>query len=247
MILLIDSGNTRLKWRLECMNSAEVLARGYGLIADAGPLRTLYLPEGRQVCAVAVSTVASEQRQHELVVALEARFGVAVICHWAERERGGLINGYQQPENMGADRWHAMYAGWQRCRQGFVVVDAGSAVTVDYVGADGQHLGGFILPGLQMMLRSLSSDAARIGFEAEPSLETRPGLSTNECVNHGLAWLSAALADRVAADQQRYGLSEVVITGGDALRLRHIGLRGCVEPELVIDGLARIHREQCGR
>ena len=244
MILLIDSGNTRLKWRLESENDAQVMARGYGLMTDVDPLRALYLPEGGQIRAVAVSTVASEQRQNKLVQALEKRFRVAVTCYWSEHERDGLVNGYQQPEKMGADRWHCMYAGWQKWRHGFVVVDAGSAVTVDYVGADGQHLGGFILPGLQMMLRSLSSDAARIVFEPEPNLETRPGLSTNECVNHGLAWLSSAFCDRVDADRQRYDLNDTVLTGGDALRLQNIGLQGYLEPELVLDGLAQIHREQ---
>ncbi len=214
MILLIDSGNTRLKWRLERLKSAEVIVQGVGLLADADPLQALCLPKGERVMSVAVSTVASEQRQHNLVAALESRFAAPVTCYWSERERGGLVNGYQQPAKMGADRWHGMYAAWQIRRQGFAVVDAGSAVTVDYVAADGHHLGGYILPGLQMMLRSLSSDAARIGFEPEPNLETRPGLSTNECVNHGLAWLSAAFSDRVLADIQSYGLRDLVLTGG---------------------------------
>lgn len=244
MILLIDSGNTRLKWRLERLNNAEVLARGYGLVTDVDPLQTLCLPQGRRVLSVAVSTVASERRQHHLVGVLEAKFGAPVTCYWSESERGGLINAYQYPEKMGADRWHGMYAAWRSRRQGFVVVDAGSAVTVDYVAPDGRHLGGFILPGLQMMLRSLSSDAARIGFDPEPNLDTRPGRSTNQCVNHGLAWLSAALSGRVKADIQNYGLSDTVLTGGDALRLQRIGLEGRLEPELVLEGLAQIHRER---
>jgi type III pantothenate kinase len=95
-----------------------------------------------------------------------------------------------------------------------------------------------------MMLRSLGSDAARIGFEPKPSLETGPGLSTNQCVNHGLAWLSAAFFDRVLADMQSYGVRDLVLTGGDALRLHHIGLQGEIEPELVLDGLAKVHRER---
>ena len=244
MILLVDSGNTRLKWRLERQKSAEVLVQGVGLLSDVDPLQALCLPKGERVVSVAISTVASEQRQHNLVAALESRFSVPVTCYWSEHERGGLINGYQQPSKMGADRWHGMYAAWQRWRQGFAVVDAGSAVTVDYVAAGGHHLGGYILPGLQMMLRSLSSDAARIGFEPEPNLKTLPGLSTNECVNHGLAWLSAAFLDRVLADMQSYGLRALVLTGGDALRLQHIGLQGEIEPELVLDGLAKVHRER---
>jgi len=244
VILLVDSGNTRLKWRLERQKSAEVLVQGVGLLSDADPLQALCLPKGERVMSVAVSTVASEQRQHNLVAALESRFAVSVTCYWSERERGGLINGYQQPAKMGADRWHGMYAAWQMRRQGFAVIDAGSAVTVDYVAADGHHLGGYILPGLQMMLRSLSSDAARIGFEPKPNLKTLPGLSTNECVNHGLAWLSAAFLDRVLADIQSYGLRDLVLTGGDALRLQHIGLQGEIELELVLDGLAKVHRER---
>lgn len=244
MILLVDSGNTRLKWRLERQKSAEVLGQGVGLLSDVDPLQAMCLPKGERVTSVAVSTVASEQRRRNLVAALESRFAVPVTCYWSERERDGLVNGYQQPAKMGADRWHGMYAAWQRRRQGFAVVDAGSAVTVDYVAADGHHLGGYILPGLQMMLRSLSSDAARIGFEPEPNLKTRPGLSTNECVNHGLAWLNAAFLDRVLADIQNYGLRDLVLTGGDALRLQHIGLQGEIEPELVLDGLAKVHRER---
>jgi len=247
VILLVDSGNTRLKWRLERQKSAEVLGQGVGLLSDVDPLQAMCLPKGERVTSVAVSTVASEQRRRNLVAALESRFAVPVTCYWSERERDGLVNGYQQPAKMGADRWHGMYAAWQRRRQGFAVVDAGSAVTVDYVAADGHHLGGYILPGLQMMLRSLSSDAARIGFEPEPNLKTRPGLSTNECVNHGLAWLNAAFLDRVLADIQNYGLRDLVLTGGDALRLQHIGLQGEIEPELVLDGLAKVHRERfCG-
>jgi len=244
VILLIDSGNTRLKWRLERQKSAEVLVQGVGLLTDADPLQALCLPKGSRVMSVAVSTVASEQRQHNLVAALKSRFTAPVTCYWSERERDGLVNGYQQPAKMGADRWHGMYAAWQRRRHGFAVVDAGSAVTVDYVAADGHHLGGYILPGLQMMLRSLSSDAARIDFEPELSLESRPGLSTNECVNHGLAWLSAAFSDRVLADIQSYGLRDLVLTGGDALRLQRLGLQGEIEPELVLDGLAKVHRER---
>jgi type III pantothenate kinase len=244
VILLIDSGNTRLKWRLERQKSAEVLVQGVGFLTDADPLQGLYLPNDEWVMSVAVSTVASEHHQHKLVAALESRFTAPVTCYWSERERGGLVNGYQQPEKMGADRWHGMYAAWQRHRHGFAVVDAGSAVTVDYVAADGRHLGGYILPGLQMMLRSLSSDAARISFEPKPSLETGPGLSTNQCVNHGLAWLNAAFLDRVLADIQSYGVRDLVLTGGDALRLHHIGLQGEIEPELVLDGLAKVHRER---
>lgn len=246
MILLIDSGNTRLKWRLERQGTGDVIARGNSLLTDPDPLRAVSLPEGGQVTSLAVSTVASEKSRLALLAALECRFSVPVAFYWSERERNGLVNGYEQTHKMGADRWHGMYAAWLNQKQGFAVVDAGSAMTVDYVAPGGRHLGGFILPGLQMMLRSLSSDAARIGFDMEPSVDTRPGLSTSECVNQGMAWLGAALSDRILKDMQSYGLRDVIFTGGDAVRLQRLGLKGCLEPDLVLDGLAQIHREQIG-
>lgn len=237
MRLLIDAGNTRLKWRLATRH--ETVADGVGILDADDPLSDFPVQDGR-VMRVAVSAVAAEERRLQLVRYLEGRFGVPVVCHWAESERGGLVNAYADVGRMGADRWHAMYGAWLNHRTGFAVVDAGSAITVDYVDDQGRHLGGYILPGRGMMLRSLQSDAARIGFEPERCLDTAPGRSTAECVNHGLAWLCSALANRVEADCRRFGLAEVLVTGGDAEWLMGVGLVGIHAPDLVIEGLAAI-------
>ena len=92
---------------------------------------------------------------------LESFCRAPIVFHWAEPHRGGLVNAYTETDRMGADRWHAMYAAWQADAGGFAVVDAGSAITIDYVADSGKHLGGYILPGKQMMLRSLRQDAAQ--------------------------------------------------------------------------------------
>ncbi len=240
MRLLIDAGNTRLKWQLG--DRQKVLASGAGVLSSPDPLSGL--PADARVRRISVSTVAAEARREALVAHLERRFGVPAVCHWSEAERGGLRNAYQDYQRMGADRWHAMYGAWQTHRKGFAVIDAGSAVTVDYVDGAGQHLGGFILPGLQMMIRSLRTDAARILFDPEQVLETSPGTSTGECVNHGLAWLSAAMIERIREDVDTFGLQDILVTGGDAERLQGLGLNAMHAPDLVLRGLAAIDAEE---
>ncbi|SNC76840.1 type III pantothenate kinase [Marinobacter sp. es.048] len=240
MKLFIDAGNTRLKWCID--DQGQTLASGTGSLEEDNPLSSA----GeliKQVRGVAISTVASEERRERLMHSLAKLCPAPVRFYWSEQARNGLINAYQDVSRMGADRWHAMYGAWLDHKQGFVVVDAGSAVTVDYVNKHGQHLGGYILPGLQMMLRSLRTDAARIWFDPEQGLATDPGRSTGECVNHGLAWLSGAMIERVIADARKYALSDLLVTGGDANRLVGLGLPGIHRGDLVLSGLRAIHAE----
>lgn len=234
MILLIDSGNTRVKWRL--VNGGKTELEGAGVFDVSDPferLRGLSVDISR----VDVSTVGSEDDQ--LLLASNVReFTLAPITfHWAEACRDGLTSSYQDVARMGADRWHGMLAAWQITRAGCAVVDAGSAVTVDYVSDEGKHLGGYILPGLQMMRRSLKLEAARIGFDFESVLRTVPGVSTGECANHGLAWLTEGVVRQVHRDVAEYGLQRIIVTGGDAERFINLGLQADRHEGLVLDGL----------
>ncbi|MCK0165861.1 type III pantothenate kinase [Marinobacter sp. S6332] len=237
MRLLIDAGNSRLKWRLD--ETGGVIAQGLGGIEDADPLSGLPV-DAVNISRIAVSTVASEEKRLRLLQSLSSRVSAPIRCYWSEACRNGLASAYRDYQQMGADRWHAMYGAWLDYKQGFIVVDAGSAITVDYVGSSGQHLGGFILPGLHMMRRSLQVDAARIDFDPSHVSDRSPGKSTSECVNHGLAWLSSALIDRVHSDSYAAGVRDILITGGDAERLLSLGLKATFCPSLVLDGLAAI-------
>lgn len=240
MRLLIDAGNTRLKWRLEQADIA--IDEGWSALDNEDPLAGIddYLGS---VSRVGVSTVIREDARLKLMSYLERKVSAPVRFHWAEVERFGLRNSYRDPQAMGADRWHGMYGAWKLHRCGCAVIDAGSAITVDYVSHTGRHLGGYILPGLKMMLKSLKTDAARITFEASDVLATKPGKNTAECVNHGLSWLSLAMIERVKKDMADLGLTEALITGGDAQRLFALGVGGKHHPSLVLDGLASIDTE----
>ncbi|KPQ26622.1 MAG: type III pantothenate kinase [Marinobacter excellens HL-55] len=237
MILLVDSGNTRVKWRLA--DSSGCVLEQATLLEGTDPFHPLR-PHAPSIDRILVSTVGSEQSRMQLEAALRTLSPAPIRFCWAEAARDDLYNSYQDVTKMGADRWHAMVAGWRDHRQSFAVVDAGSAVTVDYVSGEGQHLGGYILPGLQMMRRSLRLDAARIGFEFDEQIDASPGQSTGECANHGLAWLTEGVITRLQADVIQLGLSRTLLTGGDADRFLSLGLKAEHCPGLVLNGLAHI-------
>ncbi|MGM0769294.1 MAG: type III pantothenate kinase [Pseudomonadota bacterium] len=241
MRLLIDAGNTRVKWQLR---ERQALVRqgadefNENLFAELANL-------GASVNHVAISTVISEARRIELVRVLGRFVCVTPRFFWSEANRGGLVSAYEDPAMMGADRWHAMYGAWQKVSGAFAVVDAGSAITVDYVNAQGAHLGGYILPGRGMMLRSLKNDAARIGFGDHDAHAGEPGGSTTECVHHGLFWLWQSMVSRIQQDCRVNGISSILLTGGDAAGIKAAGLRADHVEDLVLAGLAAIDAEEC--
>ncbi len=240
MKLLVDAGNTRVKWQL--LREGDVLCCGFAALDADEPFRDIER-WAEDIERIAISTVISEDKRRHLQSGLEALCAAPIVFHWAESRRGGLINAYAEVKKMGADRWHAMYGAWRAGLGGFAVIDAGSAITVDYVGGFGAHLGGYILPGKQMMLRSLRQDAARIGFDTRDAQAGEPGVSTTECVQHGLVWLWESMVARIQADCGRFGLERAIVTGGDAENLLNAGLLASHDPWLVLAGLAAVDQE----
>lgn len=238
MMLLIDAGNTRVKWQLR--DAGQVVAQGYGLGSEVqAQLQTW----GAAIRQIAVSSVASAEVQAKITQQLQDCLPLSPVFYPACAVWRGLRSAYQTPGTMGADRWHGMVAAWYQSQSGVAVVDAGSALTVDYVSAEGEHLGGYILPGRRMCLSSLRNDAARIHYDLLEQSAATPGSNTSECVNHGLYWLWQSLCARIEADCQRYGLASVFVTGGDGQLLLDAGLTGRWCPDLVFDGLALMASE----
>lgn len=240
MRLLIDAGNTRVKWQV--VQGSQLLRCGSGAMASATLFRELteFAP---LLSRVAISTVISEVARLELVALVEALTPAPVSFYWAEAERNGLKNAYEVPATMGADRWHALYAAWINWHGGVAVVDAGSALTLDFLSTDGRHRGGYILPGRAMMQRGLRQDAARIGFEDLAETSAAPGRSTTECVHNGLNWLWLGLVERLHMDCRQENVSTILLTGGGGLTLQSLGLDAELRPDLVFEGLAAIDDE----
>ncbi|MEP5766721.1 MAG: type III pantothenate kinase [Halieaceae bacterium] len=231
MILQLDIGNTRCKWRL--CESGSVHARGQ-LLRDAGQL----LPVLEQApTEVWVASVAGTALEAELTSSIEQAWNIKPWFGSSESQACGVTNSYAQPERMGVDRWLAMIAAWQQTRAALCVVDAGSALTIDFLAADGVHTGGYILPGLDSMERALLSDTDRVRFEDAPRDRMTPGCSTAEAVLNGL---QLSQVGAVALALQRFGGTETLyFTGGNGAQLqRLLEQGGVIVEDLVLDGLA---------
>lgn len=232
MNLQIDAGNTRLKWRVR--HQGETLVSGAGEYGDTD----IFVGAGRYaVTRVLVSAVISDEARRVLSARISRLFGCRAEFYRARRAECGIRSSYDCPESLGADRWHAMIAARALSEAGQVIVDAGSALTIDFLSAKGRHLGGYILPGRQLMMTSLQLQTANVCFHSNMRQDVVPGQSTQDAVLSGLNWLCTAVGDRIRIDAERRGLAQILLTGGDAGHLVKLGFHGEHYPDLVLDGL----------
>ena len=243
MKLLADIGNTRVKWAYT--DNTTVLGHGAfsytpgefpELLADSW--RGLKRPA--QVCFASVADAGVTARLCGYVRStwnLEAQQAVA------ERERAGLRNAYDDVEALGVDRWLVMLAAWSRYKKPLCVIDCGTAITVDVILEDGQHSGGFILPGLVLTASALARETHGIGEHRERRLQLELGRSTAACINNGFAVALVGLLERCfEKTREQHGVELLtVITGGGAQQVLPL-LPGhpVHRPHLVLQGLMRI-------
>lgn len=240
MQLLVDCGNTRLKWAYAGAEpwQAQALVHAGGSLAD---IAVRAWKEAPRPDAVWVACVAGEPLCGALAQILEQRFGVAPRLIRAEREAGGVTNRYARPEQLGADRWAALIGARALTDDACVVVDCGTAVTLDALNASGEFIGGVIAPGLKLARASLA--------HATPALNVAPGdadsclaRATADAIAAGTRYGIAGAIERIVREfEHALGPAALIITGGDAPLfapllehpVRH-------EPDLVLHGLARI-------
>ena len=245
MKLLVDFGNSRVKWAW--LVGAEL--RDPGALVHAGiGIGTLVarILAGRRAEEVRLASVAAGGVTAELDMALQhaARAPVHVAC--TRSAAAGVRNGYHEPRQLGVDRWLALVAAYTRYRSAVCVVDAGTAWTVDVVEADGEHLGGFIVPGPMLMRQALVGATGRIapaaGLLPDPvDAGEAWGRDTEACMRKGARRAGVSLVESCwKAFGARDGTTPVlVLTGGDAGELRPLlSVPSEHRPLLVLEGLA---------
>ena len=239
MILLLDLGNTRLKFAL--LLDGEFTHRGaFGWEADiAHELATLWSDWPSPERIVGASVVA-ETREAVVAAAVEQAFGKAP--HWVRTpaQACGVINAYAEPHRLGVDRFLAMVDAYAAGRAPCVLASAGTALTLDALDADGRHLGGWIAPGPVLMQQSILGATAQVRPE-------RPGAvrdladNTADGLASGCWQASAALIDRFVDRSAPLlgGAPTVTLGGGDADVLAPLLLHDVsIVPDAVLRGLA---------
>lgn len=240
--LLLDLGNTNLKWAwLKQGAAGDSRSLSHRELGVAPALSTHWtdLPAPERILA---ASVLAPERNQELSDWTRKQWGCEPQFLRAEAEALGVCNGYDEPGQLGVDRWLALIAVHRLHPGAACVVDCGSAVTIDVVSAAGHHLGGVILPGLGLMRESLRQSTAIPRWRDLPAnqlLATR----TDAAIAAGGVNAVAALVVRVVAEAagRLKETPAVILTGGDASRVQAALTLPCtIEPDLVLQGLALI-------
>jgi type III pantothenate kinase len=244
MILVIDVGNTRLKWAW--LTNTGLSDQQAIVHRDAKPdmwTATLF-DAAQKPIRVLVSNVAGTLMAKTLARLSKKVFHIEPEFVTAVPEFHGLSNGYLDPTLLGADRWLALIGAWTLAQSSLCVVDAGTAVKVDGVDAAGKHLGGLIVPGIHMMreaLMSNTSDIAKAASHSTPSLAGVLANNTIGAVSRGAVFAVAGMADRALSviEESTRSPPRLFITGGDAGMITGLmRARGEIVPDLVLQGLA---------
>lgn len=255
-VLLLDAGNTRLKWAVlddvpnpshvrlpVCIaTSPDWLDYGAAVYEQLADLPAHWQQWGAFTACYAVN-VAGEA-VGITVQQLVAHMGLQTIWLKANARACGVLNGYTQPASLGADRWAALVAVRQRTGEAALVVSAGSALTVDALNSSGRFLGGLIVPGLHMMRTALADSTAQVG--------TRYGKvvhfpnTTADAVESGLI---AAIIGAIDTMHSRLATinpasPRIFATGGDADILQpYLPPGSILIPRLVLEGVYYLSRE----
>ncbi|WP_201348451.1 type III pantothenate kinase [Neptunomonas japonica] len=238
MRLEVDIGNTLLKWRV--IDAGNVIKKGSVLTQEFAHDSFGDVVNDR-VDEVFVGSVAGFECDKRLRKVCRALWEVEPIFAKTSSQCAGVTNSYEDPSKMGVDRWLAMIAAYKRVNKAVIVVDCGSAVTVEYLSDKGEHLGGYIIPGLRLMRESLLKNTAQVRFEKQPAeIVTHPGVSTAEAVLQGSVYLFKALAYAIEGDLEKG--AELFFTGGDGALMQEMIQVGRYESDLVMDGLAWVCR-----
>lgn len=244
MMLLVDAGNTRVKWCLldggETSDTGWVSHRHDDVAAVTRDAWKAIAPP----CAVLVSNVAGAVAELDLSRASLELWGITPDFVRSERAFAGLVNGYREPNRLGVDRWVAMIGARAIVSGAVGVVDCGTATTLDYVDSTGQHHGGLIIPGVDLMRRSLAAstgDLPVVTSAASAILATDTDRGIASGTVH--AAVSSVLAFREHLVSQKLDMISWFITGGGGELLRpSLPDDFRQEPHLVLHGLATIAR-----
>ena len=243
--LLFDAGNTRLKWQLR--QAGQPVTSGVLCNSDDwDDALPALLDKMGKLDQVGISIVSGNERFQQIKNHVLGTQTVPIYKAEAKKYYGNVTLAYNEPEKLGVDRWLAMLAAHAMATDDIkVIVDCGTAITVDVLDRTGQHLGGYIVPGVGLMKKTLAANTARISFVSATNNSTALGNNSADCIHHGALAMAVALVDRVAAEHPG---CRVILAGGDGSQLEHLISiykegRVSLMPDLVMDGLEMVVRE----
>jgi len=218
-ILLVDIGNTSIKWAIK--DSSRLMDMSQQRYPDDMSEYSFIDCLGRvnKEDKVLVTCVADPKVWQAFKNAILSRWGIKVERVVSKANGYGVINGYENPAELGSDRWCGLIGAYHAAETGVIVISCGSAITIDIVNQSGEYIGGYILPGLTMMKKSLALNTAQVKVDVSlpGSNIISPATNKSACVDAGVK-LAAVSVIESAIKQQAINNRNLkcFLTGGDA-------------------------------
>lgn len=227
MYLLLDIGNTREKAALYTGKKVSALPQLTKETVSELPLQAVYF-----------ANVSGQERLHNVRIKLQLDHLPWRQVH-TEAKVFGVTNAYQQSHMLGVDRWlvmlgaHSVYP-----QENVMIIDAGTAVTVDWLDEQGIHQGGWILPGLRLQQQAVVKNTVKVFSSDVFNAKPVPGKDTVNCLQNGCL---AAVLGAIHLGWKLDKASRIILTGGDAVYLKsHLNsLPVTINPLLQFHGLIR--------
>lgn len=238
-LLLLDLGNSRLKWAW--LEHGRLVRHGAIPHGGRDPSAVLQQQwrDWQPPAGIWLAAVAPREVIDAVTDWCMRYWGMPVRQVRSGSRAAGVRNSYAEPDRLGVDRWVAMIAAARRHPDGVCVVDCGTACTLDLIDSSGRHRGGYILPGLRAQQVALLGSTA-IGEPGEPGAVDLAAVDTASAIRLGgreaLAALAERLCRRLAAESTTP--PALLLTGGDAEQLLpFLGVSFTLVSDLVLEGL----------
>ncbi|MCQ4289584.1 type III pantothenate kinase [Pseudomonas stutzeri] len=242
MILELDCGNSFIKWRVIPVTGGMPLIQG--IASQPVDIVQALLGQGlSKIPRCRLVSVRSDAETQVVMDVLSESLSLSVTKACPAERLAGVVNGYRDQQRLGLDRWLAIVAAYDMCGEACLVIDLGTAITVDLVARDGTHLGGYIAPGVALLRGRLLAHTRRIQYDSEGAAlvlsDFSPGRSTAEAVDRGCLTMARSYVSSQIAFAESYLGSDFVtyVTGGDAPLVADVREVRCVA-DLVFRGLA---------
>ena len=249
MLLEIDAGNTRVKWRLtEVRNGTPVKMSSDGDFTMPGNTT-----EGDECfCKAVAGKIANAVVERVLISNVRgvgfrknftefAKDAWGMVPEFANSTNycAGVTNGYTEPDKLGVDRWLAILAAYNMAKTDCCILNCGTTITFDIVSGEGKHEGGYIVPGLQLMRDSLFSKSPVLVANPESANSLSPGHDTSAAINNGIFSAIIGFVTAMKSAQSLIKSQSVwFVSGGDGeIISRHLAWETRLCPSLVLDGL----------
>jgi type III pantothenate kinase len=237
-MLTIDIGNTQIKWAL--WNGGHITAAACTAYSKQEPDKAFAVWQDiRPEELVMVACVAGDALEHALRRWMQTHWSVEPRFLRSTAQLKGVTNAYVDPARYGVDRWAALIAAHSLYSDPVCIIDAGTAITVDLMDAEGRHMGGRILPGLRMMREALLKGTE--GIQQTDGKSPDFADNTADAVSSGTLHMLMAALSEICDSASRYLGSnmKIIITGGMSEQIMSMcGMPEMLyEPDLVLIGL----------